>query len=124
MNKSILLIVSVLLLFVQSSFAQVDYSDPAKYMSQLSKHSKDEIQGQLNIIHNYYPSVAMSDLGFYIFMMYTETKKTLPALDIYDYVKGFKDFARDLPASAGNDKDTLGKALSLYSAGLTAGYGD
>jgi hypothetical protein len=101
-----------------------DFNDPAEYMSKLSRHSKDEFQGQINIIQSYYPSVEKRWIGFYVFMMYSETKKTLPSLDIYDYVKGFKDFVRDLPVSAGSDKDALGKALTLYSAGLLAGYGD
>lgn len=114
-----------LFLITSSTFAQSpDFNDPAKYMSQLSRHSKDDFQSQLNIIHNYYPSIPMPQLGFYIFMMYSEIKKTLPALDIYDYVKGFKDFVRDLPVSTGSDEDAFGKILTLYSAGLTAGYGD
>jgi len=107
-----------------SALTKSDYNDPAGYMSKLSRHSKNEFQSLINVIQSYYPSVKKGDIGFYISMIYGKTKEILPSLDIYDYVKGFKDFSRDLPVSAGRDENAFGKALTLYSATLMSGYGD
>lgn len=59
------------------------------------KHSKDQFQSLLNVMHNYYPEITQSDMVVFICKAFIKVKERLPDASLYDFVCEVKDYLRD-----------------------------
>lgn len=92
-------------------------SDPSAYMSGVDKeHSTQEFRTLLKTIRSYFIEEQTQELGFFIFLAWSELTKEAPQIKLYDFVAGLENYI----VYAGHDL-SFDKLLGYYSRSYVAG---
>ena len=102
----------VMLLAPRTLYAQpLDPQNPAQYMSHTDKkHSPEDFQEILELIRIFYPNKAINEIGYTLFSVWAQARKTKPDVSLFNFIKEFESFIFIIPPDT--DFET---ALTTYA---------